>query len=402
MADIFYAFITAVRVSACFIAAYHFVISLFAWRKTEKKSANNGNVYSFAVIVPAHNEEKVISAALKSIFCVNYDKNYFDVFVIADNCTDNTANIARESGAVVWERNNRLQTGKGHALKWGLNKLYSYGKKYDAVCIADADNIMDRNFLSAVSASFGEGYDSVQGQIETKNPFDSWVTASYYITYLCVNKMYQKARHNIGFPVQLNGTGFAIKTELLKSVEWDESCLTEDIEITAELIKRNIITAYCEDALVYDEKPRGLMTSLRQRTRWMQGQSDAMARYFSQLVRAMKTVNPLKVFDCIIYLLQPLFFVMTGILTIVGIFDAFSFETFSTEKIIADGVLLLIQLCAVPLILLSEGKLNKKTMLYYIPYLIFMYTWIPAAVSGIIKRREKTWFHTEHTVSTIN
>ena len=154
--------------------------------------------------------------------------------------------------------------------------------------------------------------------------------------------------------------------------------------------------------MVYDEKPRGLMTSLRQRTRWMQGQSDAMARYFSQLVKAMKTVNPLKVFDCIIYLLQPLFFVMTGILTIVGIFDAFSFETFSAEKIIADGVLLLIQLCAVPLILLSEGKLNKKTMLYYIPYLIFMYTWIPAAVSGIIKRREKTWFHTEHTVSTIN
>ena len=403
MADILYFVSIILQIYAYGIVVYHFIISLFAWRNKPQKSGTENNIYRFAVLISAHNEENVISEALKSIFSVNYDKNYFDVFVIADNCTDSTADIAEKSGAVVWRRNNRLQTGKGYALKWALNRLYSYENKYDAVCIMDADNIMHEDFLTNINAEFNRGYDSVQGYIDAKNPFDSWVTASYYITLVCVNKMYQKARHNIGFPVQLNGTGFAVKTELLRNLRWDPSCLTEDIEMTMEMAQKNIFTAYCERAVVYDEKPVELITSLKQRTRWMQGQSDSAFRYFIPL---MKTVNPLKMLDCIIYLLQPVFFTVTGLLTVMGIFQFFitkiKFLYVPFAGTYAGSIMLAFQICYVPIVLFMTGRLNTKTMLYYIPYLAFMYTWIPVSLAGMINRKKKAWFHTKHTVRIKN
>ena len=377
---------------------YHFIISLFLLHKRKNKSSTEKH-NKFAIVMAAYNEEKVIAQSLRSIFSVNYPKNLYEVFVVADNCTDNTAIIAENEGATVLKRESSKH-GKGHALKWAFDRILN-DYSFDAVCIIDADNIADENFLSHINKSFNEGARAVQGYIDTKNPYDSWVSASYYITYLCINKMYQKARHNIGFPIQLNGTGFAVSTDLLHKTKWDPSCLTEDMELTMKMGLMGIYAVYNDKAVVLDEKPVDFITSVKQRTRWMQGQSDIAFRYIIPLFKSMKYNSPIKMLDLIIYLLQPFLFVITGILTVVGIIQAFDpgvsllYMPSSETSIIFS----IIQFLYIPLFLFVSGNLNKRTLKYYIPYLLFIYSWIPVSVLGIIKRKQKSWFHTKHTVN---
>ena len=294
-----------------------------------------------------------------------------------------------------------MHKGKGYAMSWAFKKLFSEDFQYDAVVIIDADNIVHKDFLKEISESFKSGCKAVQGYIDAKNPYSSWVSASYYITHLCLNKLYQKARHNIGFPVQLNGTGFAIKTELLKTLSWDESCLTEDMELTVKMSLLGIFASYNEKAVIYDEKPIDFIASYKQRTRWMQGQSDVLARYILPLLKNEEKINPLKIIDCIIYLIQPYIFVITGIITVLNIIQLFvpvKFIPIPFEETFIPQLSAAVQIFSVPLYLFIINRLNLKIIKYYIPYLIFMYSWIPVSFMGILNRKKKEWIHTKHSV----
>ena len=361
---------------------YHFIISLFAWKKPTKKNISDSKK-NLAVIICAHNEENVISDTLIELKKSDYPTDLYDIFVVADNCTDKTALISKEAGITVWERVNLLEKGKGYTLKWAFQKLFSLPKNYDAFVIIDADNIVHKDFLKEIAISLEDGAMAVQGYIAAKNPYSSWVSVSYHITHLCLNKLYQKARDNIDFPVWLNGTGFAIKTDILKNIFWNPDCLSEDMELTAQMSLLGILVSYNENAIVYDEKPIDFITSYKQRVRWMQGQSDVFSRYALPLLKKKK-------FDSLIFLFQPYMFVLTGILAILSLFVPVNFGA------IIYGI---IQFLAVPLYLLIIKELNFKILKCYIPYLFFLYSWIPISFMGIIKRKNKDWFHTKHTIT---
>ena len=154
------------------IMMYYFILAFFGLkRKHEKK--NYTPTKKFAMIVAAHNEEVVIGRLIESMLHQDYPRELFDIFVIADNCTDNTAKEARKHGVYVYERFNKDDKGKGYALEWMFDKIFKMQKKYDAVAIFDADNLVSKNWCKEINSKMLEGYKVVQGYIDSKNPNDS-------------------------------------------------------------------------------------------------------------------------------------------------------------------------------------------------------------------------------------
>lgn len=167
------------------ISMYFLFLSFFGLIKVKSKKKKKPTT-SFALVVAAHNEEKVISGIIDSLNRLDYPKELYDIFVIADNCTDNTARIARQCGAQVFERMDAEKRGKGYALEWMFNKLFSMKKQYDSVAVFDADNLVSKNFLSEINNKFLDGYKVVQGYLDSKNPnvHGLQLTTQYLFGYL--------------------------------------------------------------------------------------------------------------------------------------------------------------------------------------------------------------------------
>ncbi len=394
-----------------FISIYYLCISFFGIiRKKDKKIFKPKK--NFALIVAAHNEEAVVQDIVKSLVALDYPKELYDIFVIADNCSDNTAEIARESGAIVFERFNSEKKGKGYALEWMFDKMFRMEKNYDAVVIFDADNLASRNFLKEMNKKLCEGCKVVQGFLDSKNPYDSWITGSYSIAFWNSNRMFQLSRNNLGLSNQLGGTGFCIDTEVLKEIGWGATCLTEDLEFTCKLVMNGLKVGWAHDAVIYDEKPLRLKESWNQRKRWMQGFTDVSSRYFFKLVKRAVTKLDFKAFDCALYTIQPFVIVLIStsmLYTVVNsLFKFFNIiidlndyvQTLDMGKISVGVILLAVmQFIYTPFLLILDKKLNKKMFFYYIIYPVYALTWLPITIQGIINRNQKEWSHTKHTRS---
>lgn len=390
---------------------YSVIISLFGLYK--KKSVDSTKPKkSFALLVAAHNEEAVISDIVESLKRLDYPKNLYDIFVIADNCTDNTAKKARARGALVYERFDKDKRGKGFALEWMFKKVFKMEKKYDSVVIFDADNLASKNFLKEMNKKLCEGYKVVQGYLDSKNPNDTWITGSYSITFWANNRMFQLARDNMGISSQLGGTGCCIDREILEKLGWGATCLTEDLEFTCKLVSNGYKVGFAHEAVVYDEKPLTLGQSWNQRKRWMQGYADVASRYFFKLLKNGIKKRSLTEIDCAIYTIQPILFILMGIVAFIGAVQiGFNFYTYMTDtKTLAQSVnfnlfniltlafTIFIYLYT-PFLLAIDKKLNWKSIWYYIIIPIYQITWLPISIQGILNKDNKEWSHTIHTRS---
>ena len=385
------------------IGLYHVLVGIFAYIGDNHAKILSDKKHKFAMVVAAHNEEQVVSEIVDSLVELDYDKDLYDIFVIADNCTDNTAKIAREHGAEVHERFSEKDRGKGYALNWMFERIFEMDKEYDAICVFDADNLVHKNFLNEMNVKFNQGFKAVQGYIDTKNPNDTWITASYAISFWFLNKVYQSARSNLGLSNQISGTGFAVSTAIIKEYGWSATCLAEDMEFTMQLVLNGISVGYAKNAIVYDEKPLTLSQSLKQRTRWMQGHADVASRFIPKLFKKMVKEKDVLAFDCIIYLLQPILLILLLIITTVSMIKmvypplGMWFLTNLAMPPLLWNTIIVAQFLLTPAILFSEKKLTWKMVCYYIPYMLFAYTWMPLAVVGVIRKNNKEWFHTKHT-----
>lgn len=394
-----------------FISMYYLIISLFGiYRK--KNNKNIGDKTKFALIVAAHNEELVIGNIIESLKMMDYDKKLYDIFVIADNCTDKTADIAKKKGAIVRERFDKKRRGKGYALEWMFNIIFKMEKKYDAIAVFDADNLVHKNFLKEMNKKMCKGYKVVQGYLDSKNPEDTWITGSYSIAFWTTNRMFQLARYNLGLSSQLGGTGFCIDTDILKELGWGATCLTEDLEFSCKIILNGYKVGWAHDAIIYDEKPLTLVQSWKQRKRWMQGFADVSSRYFFKLMKkAIKNFN-FTAFDCALYSIQPFVAILLGLSAIISLFqyaikaanivNNFNNIVYSIDfNLITILIILfsLFQILYTPLILILEKKFTFKVLLYYIVYPIYAITWFPISIQGIMDKNNKEWSHTIHTRS---
>lgn len=390
---------------------YNVIISLFGiYKKKNVQIIEPKN--SFALLVAAHNEEAVISDIIVSLKRLDYPKELYDIFVIADNCDDDTAKNAREKGAIVYERFDKDKRGKGFALEWMFSKIFNMEKKYDSVVIFDADNLASKNFLREMDKKLCEGYKVVQGYLDSKNPKDTWITACYSISFWQNNRMFQLARNNMGMSSQLGGTGLCINTEVLKELGWGVTCLTEDLEFTCKLVSNNEKVGFAYDALVYDEKPLTLRQSWNQRRRWMQGYADVSSRYFFKLLKKGIKERSLTALDCAIYTIQPALFIIMGAVSVFGIiqlgFSAYSYingvpnimgNSDSNPFIVLTTIFTIFLYAYTPFLLILDKKLDFKIFLYYIIMPIYQITWLPISIQGILNKNNKEWSHTAHTRS---
>lgn len=392
-----------VQVAVFAAGCYFFGISIFGWIKLkDRKAAACPPGKRFALVIAAHDEELVIGHVIDSLKTQNYPGELYDIFVIADNCTDKTAEIARKHGAVVYIRQDEGKRGKGYALEWAFGKIYSLEDKYDVVGVFDADNVVSSNFLSEMNKQFCKGHKVVQGYIDSKNPFDSWITCSYSIAFWLANRIFQLPRYYLGLSCGLCGTGFCIDLQVLKEIGWGATCLTEDLEFTMKLALIGKKVAWAHDAVVYDEKPLTLRQSWRQRKRWMQGHADCASRFLGPLFRKAFREGDLTSFDCAVYLFQPIRFIFIGLITVMlWIQTIYPDSPFYSLKYVFPAdvwyVFLMLQLFYGPAVILAEKKFNLKVLLGFMIYPFYCLTWVPITIQGFSSKGNKVWDHTVHT-----
>ncbi len=282
--------------------------------------------------------------------------------------------------------------------------LFNDNSKYDAAVIFDADNLVSKDFLLEMNNKLCEGHKVVQGYIDSKNPSDSWITMGYSISFWSVNRLFQCARTYLGLSNEIGGTGFCMDIKVLKEMGWNAISLAEDLEFTAKLVLNGIKVGYAPKAIIYDEKPLTLAQSWKQRRRWMQGFGDVCSRYFFKLIGKGLRDGDFVAIDCAIYTLQPYVLILGGLMMILPIFNIFLFD----EKLlmITNSVtpnfffyIGVIQLLLLPISLIVEKKFTWKMVLYYPSYMFFGLTWVPIAIEGIIRMKNKDWSHTQHNRS---
>jgi len=378
---------------------YYFMIGFCGmWRKKEIKILTPQK--TFAVIVAAHNEEQVIGQLIDNLQTLDYPKELYDIYVIADNCEDHTASIAKEYGAIVCERTSEGNRGKGFALEWMFNKLFTLERQYDAVAIFDADNLVHPKFLFEMNNRLCKGDKLVQGYLDAKNPYDTWVSGTFAISFWVIDHIWHLAKTNIGLSSVLGGTGMCITTEVLKKHGWGATCLTEDMEFTMKALAEGIKTTWAHDAIVYDEKPLTFMQSWNQRKRWAQGQFDVAHRFIPKMIKAGIQKRDIRILDGCLHLLQPHFLILSTFFIIIS-YVQLLFPPFYTNvyNFMPSELMTFIMLgqYILPIIILLKIHVKMKAWFYLLLYPLFIYSWIPIVFIGFFHRNDHEWSHTKHT-----
>ena len=379
---------------------YQFIISLCALIKLKDKTYIVNKNHKFMAIIPAHNEEKVVGNLIESLKNQTYDKNLYDIYVIADNCTDETAKIAKQSGAIVYERFDEAHKTKGYALKWFLKKKIKEKADYDAFFVFDADNIVDKNFITNMNKKLCQGEEVVQGYRDIKNPTDNWITAGYALFYWTMHRFYHLARYNIGLSPLLNGTGFMVKFDVVKPNGWETETLTEDIEFSLKQIIKGKKLGWATDAIVYDEQPTSFKQSWSQRSRWTVGHMQCLKIYTGQLAKAVKEHKTLMNFDGLLYIAgtAPMLVITFGLMILNCIM--YLAQEMSTSLFIINILNYLIPTLLTPIaislvVMVLEKKPIKPMIKGLLCYPLFMGTWVIINLKCLFKR-ETTWEKIDH------
>ena len=379
---------------------YQTAISLCSLIKLKDKPYLTNKNHKFMAIIPAHNEEMVVSNLIESLKNQTYDKNLYDIYVIADNCTDNTANVARRAGAIVLERFDPAHKTKGYALQWFLKQKIEENADYDAFFVFDADNIVDKDFILNMNKKLCQGEDVVQGYRDIKNPTDNWITAGYALFYWTMHRLYHLARYNVGLSTLLNGTGFMVRFDVVKPNGWQTETLTEDIEFSLKRIIKGKKLGWATDAIVYDEQPTSFKQSWSQRSRWTVGHMQCMKRYTGELFNSVKEHRSLVTFDGFLYIVGT-----TPMLIITMLVLFINCAMYAAQSMTNMEFAINVLRYLVPTLLLPIGTaivamtLDRKPIkpmikgLLYYP--LFMGTWVIINIKCLFKR-ETTWEKIEH------
>jgi cellulose synthase/poly-beta-1,6-N-acetylglucosamine synthase-like glycosyltransferase len=373
-------------------------------------------LHKYAVIIAARNEQAVIGELIKSIKNQNYPDKLIDIFVVADNCTDNTAQTAREAGAIVYEeRYNQTFIGKGYALDFIfkiIEKDYA-DRKYEGYFVFDADNILDENFVSEMNKLFDKGYRILTSYRNSKNYYHNWVTASYGLWFLHESEYINNPRMILGKSCAISGTGFLIHSDIIKKHGgWKYHLLTEDIEFSVSQVIKGEVIGYCGSAVLYDEQPSTFMQSWNQRLRWSKGFYQVFGRYGSSLLNlsfAMKkqsfscydmmmTVMPAVLVTIMVTFFNG-FFLISELLkpkfdykVILATFSAVKSSVFIYYSILF-AIALITTITEWDNIYCSKGK----KILYIFTFPFFMFTYVPIAIVALFKK--VGWKPIAHTCS---
>lgn len=386
-------FIIATVFFVCY--SYQFAYILVPYLKKEKPH-KPAELHRYAVLISARNEELVIGNLLDSISAQDYPSSLVRVFVVADNCTDKTAKVARAHGAIVYERFNDKLVGKGYALEYLLDRIgEEYGDVFDAYMVFDADNLLSEDYISRMNETFSDGYRIITSYRNSKNYGDNWISAGYALWLLREAKYLNNARYLLGTSCAVSGTGFMFSREILKSCGgWPFHLLVEDIEFTIHNIVSGEKVGYCPRAVLYDEQPTKFSQSWKQRMRWARGYIQILRKYGGRLLHGIFAKRSFSCFDMTMNIAPAVILSFLGIIINVGAAVYSVLNGGGTDVLLQSFGQLILNTCLMMFIIgaittISEWKniycSTPKKILYAFTFPLFMLTYLPICIVALFR-----------------
>ncbi len=373
------------------LAAVYFVVP-------ERKQLQPDKHNRFAILVPAHNEELLISRLCESLLGIRYPRDKFVIYIIADNCTDETALISGRYSVRLLTRNDTSHTGKGHAINWALG-LVPLGD-FEAVLIVDADNIVDPNILDELNIKIDSGEQAIQCNNAVGNRGDSWFTQLLFVSRTVGNLLYHHSKYKLGLSSYLMGNGICFSTKLLARKQWTAFSVGEDWEYYAQLIQDRIKIGYAVKAKVFHQESRSLKQATTQRLRWSSGRFQVLREYGISLFKDGITKRDLFTLDASLPLIFPNYSLQINLTIIYLILSVIFTASYFRRVLLAIGLFLVIgqiTLFMAGIYLSKSYKEIFKAILHAPFFLIWKAVIDLLSFTGTY--RERKWIRTQRHIS---
>lgn len=302
----------------CLYAVYFGVVALFGLRKKLPAAPQAKPEKRFALVVAARNEAAVIGHLVDSLYGQDYPRELYEVIVAPNNCTDDTEAVAAGRGARIFCPEGVIRS-KGEVLTQVVDKIV-LAEEFDAMCVFDADNLVDGQFLARMNDALVSGAQVAQGFRDSKNPEQSAISGCYSICYWMLNRFYNGARSALHLSALVNGSGFAVTTALLRRLGgWHTVTMTEDYEFSAQCAMLGERVHFVPEALIYDEQPLTFRQSWKQRRRWTTGSLQGLQNYGHGLFSSFVLHGSLICLDMYLTFLVPMVQLASVVLGIAGL-----------------------------------------------------------------------------------
>ncbi len=381
-------------------SAYFLVVAVFALRKPSSYPDATPST-RFAVVIPARNEVAVVGRLVDSLFCQDYPRELYDICVVPNNCTDDTAGAAAAAGARVIRCAGPVRN-KGDALREAFGKLMAGPDPYDAFVVFDADNLADRRFLAELDKAFQAGARVAKGRNEAKNPYDSWVSGCYSLYFGMFGVLFNRARAACGLSAKLVGTGFAVHRDVLEKLGgWRTGTITEDAEFAAQLALAGERVSWVPLAVAYDEEPLSLRESMIQRKRWCSGIVQVARLQLRDLLRWRgRAAWPLRL-DASMFLMAPLAQALSLFLLLftwsIALAGGVSSTAMQLQASLLGGLAAYTGSAAFAAgVAFRYTRHDRRILKSVLAFPLFMLSWIPLQVLALF-HKTVVWEETRHT-----
>lgn len=369
---------------------YLYFLSAIAIFAREKDYRFTGN-YDFLLLVPAHDEGRGLISTIQSLKKVK-KTGVLKIVVIADNCDDDTAQVARDQGVETIERKDPSHMGKGYALEWAMNRFNL--DDYNAVIIIDADTIVEENMLEVMAGSLSGDAGAIQLNYITPAREGKPLAYLQYIANLTENYLFYRPRNALHLPVLLRGTGMAIRTEILKKHPWDSHSITEDVDYAVNLLRDGYKIGFSTLSTVYARSPESFSQSFTQKTRWFSGTISLIIDNFWSLIKtgiATKNFRLVELAFSLFLLSRPSLIYISALMIV---FSVLGPRPIQSELILVNVIL--ICLLVIYILLGTFFSENKKRVLSAIPLMPLYGIWyLFVQLKSLFDFRRSKWTRTE-------
>ena len=393
-----------VVITLCYSYQIFYMIYVLFSKDEEEEDIQDEVFHKFGIVTSARDEANVLPQLIDSIYKQDYPKDKIDIFVIADNCTDNTAELCRGLGATVYEREDTDKVGKGYALDFFFKKMCDEPNDYDAFIVLDADNLIDVNYVKYMNRTYNKGYKVITSYRNSKNYDSNWISAGYSLWFLRESKYLNNARMKLGTSCAISGTGFLVSKDLIiDRGGWPYFLLTEDIEFTTDYVIKGEKIGYSGNSMLYDEQPVTFKQSWDQRMRWSKGFYQVIHHYGFSLSR--KIFRSFSCFDILMTIFPALFITILSLIINLGkfIYSAcnhnFTLVYFRPLFIYLGACYAFLFIVGLITVITEWDKIkcsNWGKIKYTFTFPLFMATYLPIAIVALFKKVE--WIPTEHSV----
>ncbi len=383
-------------IPAALITGYYLMLAIYALARKKNPPETYQNPSSnIAIVIPAHNEERTIVKTLLSCKKLDYPNDIYKVYVIADNCSDRTAEIVKENNVVCYERSDNQNRGKGYALQWAIDKILPEG--YDAILILDADCELDPRALKVFDGYLRCGAVVMQAKYVATNQDESPISYATAVGNLIENELFYSPKSKLGLAVFLQGTGMMFAAKILERYPWRAFSVVEDVEYTFELLRNDIDVKFVEEVKVMSEFPAGADQLSVQRERWAGGNLEFGRSHAIKLMWEGFLSKRIKLIDAgwtLLVLSRPLVLLNLSIVVALGCLSMIVSPGSISLILLTTGICLSLIMSIYFLIgILLLGLTAKRfKLLLFTPIVIVRLTII--AVLGALGGGKKEWART--------